>query len=159
MDVGESNDAVLSKDNNIDNMLNNSRTGFWGTTRRKKSMWTIEGNHLVNRVGMLNKTHDYHYSSSNLRWDGLKMFGLDEERDLSLEAIKTLGNNNKNKRNIDQNVLQSFKRTVQMHNNSRSSQRYANILEIPTDGYKPEETKFNRSIVKYLESSKGYWLF
>lgn len=37
MDVDDSKDGVLSKDFNIDNMRNNSKTNFGGTSRRKKS--------------------------------------------------------------------------------------------------------------------------
>lgn len=155
MDVDDSKDGVLSKDFNIDNMLNNSRTNFGGTSRRKKSYCNTEGAQLVKKVAMLNKTHDYHNSTANLNINNSRLFGLEEEKVHGRERMKTTTmHRGTDFLNVQQNVLTHLKKAIHGHSNSRSSLRYAKTFDTPEELRESKVFKQNKSIVKYLDTSK-----
>lgn len=133
-------------------MLNNSKINFEGTSRRKKSYWTTEGSKLLKRVTNLNKTHDYHNSTANLNSNNLRLFGFDEE--INYKRIDTLANNKPlDLMNVNLNVIDSLKRSLNGNRKSRSSQRYAKTFDTPKESVQ-QLNKPNKSIVKYLDMSK-----
>jgi len=109
MEIEESKEALMSKDWNIDNMLNYSKTNFGGTSRRKKSYWTTEGTQQFKKVGAMNKTHDYHNSTSNLHSNQLKLFGLEEDRAISRQNQERSGIHQEVDLEVNHKLLQSFK--------------------------------------------------
>jgi hypothetical protein len=145
-------DGVLSKDLNIGSMLNNSKNNNEGTSRRKKSYSITEGAKLLKKVTNLNKTHDYHHSTANLHNNNLRLFGFEEE--INNKRLDTLANNKQSDlMNINQDLLNSLKKSFQGNRKSRSSQRYAKTFDNPEE-FRESLNKPNKSIVKYLETSK-----
>jgi len=152
MDVEESKDGVESKDNNIDNMLNNSRTNFGGTSRRKKSYWNTEWTNLMKKVGNLNKTHDYHNSTVNLHSNPLRLFGLEEDKNWNQYHKYPIINKNSDLKNYNNSLLNNFKHVIKRNSNSRSSKRYDQKLDSVIE-IKSKEVKQEKSEVKYNETS------
>lgn len=146
MDVEDSKDGVVSKDFNIDNMLNNSKGGFANTSRRKKSWCSTEGNTLVNRIAVVNKTHDYHNSTANIHSSS---FNLLQENSKNLDhGEKRVPAQNKSVvSNVPPNIFSNLKKVPIDYRQSRSSQRYANALETPEELKHSKIFKTDQSIV------------
>lgn len=157
MEIEDSKDGILSKDWNIDNMLNNSRTNFGWSSRRKKSLWTTEGAQMLRKISALNKTHDYHNSTANLHNQTLNPFGFDEVKIcLKTRQKSSVFHNQTDIMNINSTILNNFQQKLGQHRNSRSSQRYANTFDTPEEEKNILEPQ-NKSIVKYLDTSKFFY--
>ncbi|CAI2359496.1 unnamed protein product [Moneuplotes crassus] len=142
-DIEESKDGIISKDNNIGNMLNNSRNNFGGSSRRKLSYTNAEGMNLVQRVNNLNKTHDYHHSALNLHSTNLKLLGREDDQKFSNFRSKY------QQCNPHEISLGNFKHAIKRSSNSRSSTRYAKNFETF-----PNALLNDKSITKYVDTSQ-----
>ena len=134
MEVEDSKDGVLSKDQNIDSMLNNSRNNLSRTSRRKKSWWINEGSKLIKRASGLNKTHDYLNSTTQIHANQLNFNNNDYAKEFENDDHKLfLRSRRLDTYNIQGNIFNNYRSNVPNHSQSRSSQRYAKTFDTPEE--------------------------